>query len=148
MRRHCGLLLKWGPALVVMSVIFFLSSRTKNSLPNFGSLDFVLKKAGHVLGYGLLALAYWRGLGFGRRQAWYAWLLALAYACTDEFHQSFVAGRHPSLVDVLLFDDLGAAGALLLVAALRRKSPALLTRTPDQSPRLPPTSGDGQSECR
>ncbi len=105
----------------MMSVIFFLSSRTRSSLPNFGSLDYVLKKAGHMLGYGLLALAYWRGLGFGRRQAWYAWLLAVAYACTDEFHQSFVAGRDPSVVDVLLFDNLGAAAALMLARVLGRK---------------------------
>ncbi len=121
MRAAWSVLLKWGPALLMMSVIFFLSSRTRSSLPNFGSLDYVLKKTGHMLGYGLLALAYWRGLGFGRRPAWYAWLLAVAYACTDGFHQSFVAGRDPSVVDVLLFDNLGAAAALMLARVFERK---------------------------
>ncbi|MBI1854398.1 MAG: VanZ family protein, partial [Chloroflexi bacterium] len=33
-------------------------------------------------------------------------------ALTDEFHQSFVAGRHPSMVDVFLFDGGGAMLAL------------------------------------
>jgi VanZ family protein len=33
---------------------------------------------------------------------------------TDEFHQSFVPGRHPSWVDVLGFDGGGALIALSL----------------------------------
>jgi len=65
-----------------------------------------------MLGYGLLALSYWRGLGFNKKRIWFAWLLSIAYAATDEFHQSFVAGRHPSPVDVLLFDGVGAGIAL------------------------------------
>ena len=43
----------------------------------------------------------------------------VAYAASDEFHQSFTAGRHPSLVDVGI-DSVGALIALLaLVAWLR-----------------------------
>ncbi len=43
---------------------------------------------------------------------WLALLLALIYAASDEFHQSFVPGRHPSWVDVLGFDGGGALIAL------------------------------------
>lgn len=73
-----------------------------------------MKKGGHALGYGLLALAYWRGLGLERGKKWFAWGLAICYAITDEIHQMFVPGRHPSMLDVLLFDNLGAILGLIL----------------------------------
>ena len=107
-------LARWGPALILMGAVFFLSSQTGSSLPNFGSLDYIVKKVGHVLGYGLLALSYRRGLGEAGHGRLHAWLLAVAYAATDEFHQSFVTGRHPSAVDALGFDNLGAVVALWL----------------------------------
>ena len=112
MSKSKEILYSWGPALLVMAVIFAFSSTPGNDLPNFGGFDFSVKKAGHMLGYGLLALSYWRGLGFNKKRIWFAWLLSIAYAATDEFHQSFVAGRHPSPVDVLLFDGVGAGIAL------------------------------------
>ena len=67
-----------------------------------------------MLGYGLLALAYWRGLDLARGKEWLAWGLAICYAITDEIHQAFVPGRHPSAVDILLFDNLGAILGLIL----------------------------------
>jgi VanZ family protein len=76
--------------------------------------DFVVKKGGHMTGYGLLGLAYWYGLRFEKRRWWLALLLAILYAMTDEFHQSFVACRHPNWVDVLGFDGGGALTALSL----------------------------------
>jgi len=96
----------------MMAGIFAFSSRASTELPNFGLMDFAVKKGGHLLGYGLLALSYWRGLRFNRKYIWLAWALAVLYAMTDEFHQSFVPGRHPSLVDVFGFDGIGAAIAL------------------------------------
>jgi VanZ family protein len=58
----------------------------------------------------------------GGRRPWLAWLLAVLYAATDELHQSLVPGRHPSPVDVLLFDNVGAlVGVWLYSLALRRK---------------------------
>jgi VanZ family protein len=72
-----------------------------------------------MLGYGLLALAYWFGLGLNRHRWWLALLLAVLYAITDEFHQSFVAGRHSSWVDALVIDGGGAAIALGLAFWLR-----------------------------
>ncbi len=79
-----------------------------------------------MLGYGLLALAYWYGLGFKRNRSWLAWLMAVLYAATDEFHQAFVPGRHPSPVDVLLFDGGGAA--ILLWISLQFMKPEIMDR--------------------
>jgi hypothetical protein len=107
-------LLRWLPALSVMLAIFGFSSIPGVVMPNFGPSDFFIKKGGHMLGYAILALAYWFGLRFDRRFWWLALLLALIYADSDEFHQSFVQGRHPSWVDVFGFDGGGALIALSL----------------------------------
>lgn len=115
------MLRKWGPALVMMALIFAFSSRPSSSLPNFSWADTFIKKGGHMLGYGMLALAYWRGLGWERARQPAAWVMALAYAITDEIHQSVVPGRHPSPWDVLVFDGLGALIALTAWTYYSRK---------------------------
>lgn len=111
---------RWGPAAVMMALIFLFSARPSDEMPSFGILDYVVKKGGHMLGYGLLALAYWHGLGLAGNRKGIAWGLAIGYAITDEIHQSFVPGRNPSVMDVLVFDNLGAILALTLWDLLGR----------------------------
>ncbi len=111
--------LRWLPALVMMVAIFFASNTPAREIPNFGPLDVVVKKAGHMLGYALLAGSYWFGLRFRKNGIWVALLLAILYAMTDEFHQIFIPGRHSSWVDVFGFDGGGAAFALLLLSLWR-----------------------------
>jgi len=119
-------ILRWLPALAVMVVIFGFSSIPSREMPNFGFWDMVVKKGAHMLGYGLLAMAIWYGLRFDKRRWWLAILLAVLYAISDEYHQSFVPGRHPSWVDVLLFDGGGAAIVVGLASWLRgKRSPHL-----------------------
>lgn len=98
---------------MLMGMIFVFSSIPSDRLPGFeGPLDVIVKKGGHMLGYGLLALAYLRGTGASRPRVWFlAWALAVLYALTDEFHQSFTAGRGATLRDVGI-DAVGAALAL------------------------------------
>jgi hypothetical protein len=102
---------RWGPALVMMAAIFIASSIPKEELPPFGFSDFLVKKGGHMVGYGLLAVAYLHALTNGHRanraQVVWAILLAGFYGATDEFHQLFVAGRGASPADVLI-DTVGA----------------------------------------
>jgi VanZ family protein len=114
-------ILRWLPAIVVMTIIFGFSSIPSRELPNFGIWDLVVKKGAHMLGYGLLALAYWYGLRLDKRLWWLALLLSVLYAISDEFHQSFVPGRHPSWVDVLVFDGGGASLTLLAVLGIRKR---------------------------
>ena len=102
----------WWPAVVMMLVIFAFSSIPSRELPNFSWADLFVKKGGHMLGYALLALAYARALGWDRKRWWLPWVLAILFAATDEFHQSFVPGRHPSPVDVGIDAAGGGLGLL------------------------------------
>jgi hypothetical protein len=99
----------WGVSILLMAIIFIFSATPATNLPNFGSFDYWVKKGGHVVGYGLLSLSFWHGLKLDNKLIWWAWFLAVVYAISDEFHQSFVPGRHPSPLDVALFDATGAA---------------------------------------
>jgi VanZ family protein len=95
-----------------MGMIFFLSSQPSENLPNFNLLDRAVKKGGHMIGFGLLAVSYLHALGTERKRYWLAWTFAILYAMTDEIHQSFVPGRGPSIWDVVIYDNLGALIAL------------------------------------
>jgi VanZ family protein len=108
-----------------MLVIFFLSSQQSDG--SHGVLELLLRKLAHVTEYGVLTFCWWRalrGLGVGRDfRATIALAvgMALAYAATDEFHQTFVGGRHGTPVDVLI-DAIGMAiAALILLRAYARR---------------------------
>ena len=82
---------------------------------------FLVRKTAHLAEYALLALLLWRALGkpvkgeirpWDWRLAGWAALGAALYACTDEFHQSFVPSRLGSVWDVLL-DTTGATAGML-----------------------------------
>ena len=118
--------LRWVPALLVMAVIFALSATPGPDLPKFGLWDTLVKKGAHFFGYAVLALAYWHAIRAqpgGHRARFYvlAFALAILYAVSDEFHQSFVPGRHPSWVDAFLIDGSGAALALWVTWLVRNK---------------------------
>ena len=118
------ILLRWCPALVMMVLIFFFSSLPSKSIPYYGGLDFLIKKGAHAIGYGLLGLSYYYALprSLSRIYRWLlAMIMAILFALSDEFHQSFVEGRNSGLNDVLI-DGLGAAFALFLGAGYSSNS--------------------------
>ena len=121
MKKFLTILPRWLPALLVMTVIFAFSSQPSGNLPNFMGWDYFIKKASHAIGYGLLAIAYFHFLKYNPKYYWLAWLMALAYAGTDEFHQIFVIGRNASIFDVLIFDGLGAFLGLWLYSRFSKK---------------------------
>ncbi|HEY9528529.1 MAG TPA: VanZ family protein [Anaerolineales bacterium] len=123
MSKLIQIVLRWLPAFLVMLVIFLVSSQPSSDLPNFDWADRLIKKGGHMIGYAILALSYWRALRFRQGKWWLAWGFALLYAVTDEFHQSFVPGRHPSVWDVLVFDNFGALFSLWLMRLYKTQRP-------------------------
>ena len=107
------MLSRFAPPLLLMGGIFFLSAQPDlNS--GLGTWDTVLRKLAHMAEFGLLWFLWWRALGYGNRLV--PALIAIAYAITDELHQTTVEGRVGSPVDVLI----DTAGVALAVLAARR----------------------------
>ena len=104
----------WIPVVLWAGVIFTLSS-VPDLGTGLGTWDLVLRKLAHTAEYALLGALLYRAV---RRPAT-ALLLASAFAVTDEFHQTFVAGRHGSPVDWLI-DTAGAAIGVALAVRLWR----------------------------
>ena len=104
----------WIPVVLWAAVIFTLSS-VPNLGTGLGTWDLVLRKLAHMAEYALLGVLLYRAV---RRPAT-ALLLASAFAVTDEFHQTFVGGRHGSPVDWLI-DTGGAAIGVALAVRLWR----------------------------
>jgi VanZ family protein len=113
----------WGPPLALMAVIFFFSAQPSLS-SGLGWIDHVGRKIVHASEYALLCFLWWRALRTRMNSVVAlvpAWAIAAVYAATDEYHQSFVSGRHATWVDVGI-DSMGAGlFALLMMRALRRR---------------------------
>lgn len=102
---------RWLPVLAWAGVIFAFSSiPSLNS--GLGTWDTVLRKGAHMTEYAILACLLVRATGSA---AW-AFGLTVAYSATDEFHQTFVHGRHGSPIDV----GIDAVGALIGLGIWRR----------------------------
>jgi VanZ family protein len=149
----------WLPPVAWMSLIFwgstdrlsvsntsrFLGPLIHWLLPQLadeqvGNIVLILRKCAHTQEYLLLTALAWRAL---RQERWRdprpwswghaagAWSIAVAYAATDEFHQTFTATRGGSVTDVCI-DAFGATMGVTLLWLLhrltgrwrRRKTPA------------------------
>ncbi|HEX8647239.1 MAG TPA: VanZ family protein [Thermoleophilaceae bacterium] len=120
-RTLLGALSLWAPPLALMAVIFALSAQPDLS-SGLGTADLILRKIAHMAEYGLLVFLWWRALrtvAAGRAAVAAAVAIAVVYAASDEWHQSFVEGRHGTPVDVMI-DAVGMAAVAWLI--LRRGS--------------------------
>ena len=84
------------------------------------SIEFYVRKAAHMTEYCLLAIAISFPLYvYGVRGIWLILLagaICVGFAGFDEYHQSFVADRGPSVRDVGI-DSIGVTAGILLVQA-------------------------------
>jgi VanZ family protein len=131
----------WIPALLWLMVIGLESFRLSSSVTGtylwellnwlnvhlsgatFARFHHLLRKAGHVAGYGILCLLLFRSWfhtlpsahgGLKLRSAALSLSLTLVTAMLDEWHQSFDSSRTGSIRDVAL--DLTGGALFLLVA--------------------------------
>lgn len=128
----------WVPAIAWMVLIFLGSTDVlsaehtsrflipflhwldpRMSWATINMLQIVIRKLGHVTEYAILAALLWRAV---RGAHWHikvsllffaVWLICVIFAASDEFHQSFVPSRTPSVHDVMI-DTCGAFVGLAL----------------------------------
>jgi VanZ family protein len=93
------LLKAWGPAAFWAAVLFLLSEAQPDSTSMWLSVN---DKVAHLGLYTIMGAALaWGERCVGRKLPFLLILLGVSYGALDEWHQSFVPGRTPSLGDVL-----------------------------------------------
>jgi hypothetical protein len=108
---------RYLPPVALMGGIFVVSAQPDLD-SGLGLVDLIGRKVLHAAEYGALWWLWWRAFGFRRGAA--AALISVAYAATDEYHQTFVEGRHGTPVDVAI-DAAGIPIALVIDRAWRRR---------------------------
>ena len=92
------------------------------------AVSFAVRKLAHFSEYALLGFSLMLHIAqiekkITVRLPWlWSWCVGTLYAATDEFHQGFVAGRGPSVRDVMIDSSGVIAGTLLLVWIIRRRT--------------------------
>lgn len=119
----------WLPPILWALVIFLFSSQPTTKASGIHWQDFIIKKTAHVTEYFVFTILLFRAFKNSGRTVKNALLvsavLAIVYALTDEFHQSFTPGRDPRLRDIG-FDTLGALVATFTVGKyLPKASPKI-----------------------
>ena len=97
----------------------------------FGLLNYIVRKSVHMSEYGVLAYLWLRSIWrrtdrFGKDLAWSV-ALAVAYASTDEYHQTFVPQRLGIWTDVV-WDAGGATIMACVLWLIRQRGPAGVRR--------------------
>ena len=113
---------RFAPPLAMMALIFALSAQPDlNS--GLGTIDLVARKVAHMTEYGVLWFLWLRALGVHRPAL--AAAITIAYAITDELHQTTVDGRVGAPLDVVI----DATGVAIAYALWSRRGRRLLARS-------------------
>jgi VanZ family protein len=129
----------WLPAIIWAGIIFYMSTKTfgapftnrllrdilaafhvEVSNHTFNLLAVGFRKLGHFTEYSIFAIFLYHAISDDHRSMWNprkalaCIVLAGLYSLTDEFHQRFVPGRGPSIVDSGL-DTIGATLGIIIV---------------------------------
>jgi VanZ family protein len=125
MRNLVRAALPFVPALALMALIFAFSAMPSDDADK-GFLVFVVRKLAHFGEYFALTGLWWWALStrIDRRRAILpALAIAVAYAITDEWHQTFVDGRTGTWRDVVI-DSAGALTAAGLIRSRASRVPS------------------------
>ena len=94
----------WMPVLIWAGVIFGFSSMSINKEADFSWLDFEVKKSAHVVEYADLYFLLFRAWSSkwektDKKILIWSMVVAVLYALSDEWHQTFVPGREGTFRD-------------------------------------------------
>jgi VanZ family protein len=98
------------------------------SAAHFEIIHHLFRKLAHMTEYAILAMLLYGSAAEGNPFRWRGrralWCIVIAglYSLTDEFHQSFVPGRGPSLIDCGI-DTTGATAGILIYYLRHRLFP-------------------------
>lgn len=106
--------------LVHVYEFFIPNQKQHQSSINMEQLDKIIRKAAHFTEYMILAALVLLALARCSCLKWwqiciFAIAIVFLYACTDEYHQRFVAERTPQFKDVVI-DTLGGTVSALIYA--------------------------------
>lgn len=104
------ILWRWLPVVIVISIIFCLSSLPGKEIIAAGLGPEQYHIGGHFLMYFVLYITLYRAT----RSHWKSLLFLVVYAMLDEYHQGFTPGRSVSLKDVIVDTLAGLVGGGLI----------------------------------
>jgi VanZ family protein len=100
-----------------------------------------IRKLAHLFEYAVLAILVWRAIvkpSHWKLKVWYwrwvgfALIICSSYAIFDEYHQSFIMSRSPSVWDVGI-DSIGALAGLIMLWVLRMQHKNRLLAAAEQN---------------
>jgi VanZ family protein len=97
-------------------LLVWLSDVSETAEVYFDALHTLLRKSAHFIAYAVLGVLLQRAT---RAPWWKALLIGTAFAISDEWHQSFIPGRGPSVQDVLI-DSAGTYLGVLMVIVVEK----------------------------
>jgi VanZ family protein len=110
--------IKLAAPIMWASIIFYLSSIPSLS-SGLGVWDLYLRKAAHVTEYFILTLLIFFNLDvIDRKKRIIGLSIAVLYAVSDEYHQSFVPGRNMAFSD-MAWDWIGCMLCYLWIMVFR-----------------------------
>ncbi len=103
--------LRFLPAIIWMSVIFYFSSRQTTGIGGDSYwLRFLILKSFHLIEYAFLFIL----INYALNNNFYSIIIAYLYGCSDEIHQFFTPGRTSKFTDTLI-DLLGVLIGLIVL---------------------------------
>jgi VanZ family protein len=118
----------WGPAIMVMVLIFTFSSRQGISVSEELAVDFIVLKGAHIIMYAILYFLLFRAFYLNAHHTKrdpppyiVPLIVAVVYGMSDEIHQTFVPTREGHIRDVFI----DAIGIYIMYTLIKRNAKAL-----------------------
>ena len=134
-------IIAWILVCIWLLVIFLFSSQTGSSSSELSNgivtflkdlfpfsfnqefFSLLIRKLAHFSEYFVLGILVCNLVkqyqNLGKKEYLWIFIFCFLYACSDEFHQMFVGGRSPQILDILI-DSLGSLTGIFLIFYLKR----------------------------